>query len=247
MLDFELAAFPGAWTLRAAARRATCRQNRTTRRPRSLADIFALGASLAHAALGVDPADACARRWPSARVARSPPDKCALRDRRGGDARRSAKAPDRVRTGNAIGAIAGRMAQHLAKVAKPRTHARKIKARRLRKIMEAANAVRRSFIKDHLAQSRPIVPSPGPSPHAIASGLAGNIVGLAAIDFATRRVVSTASYLPPPRCWRVMSNKPGARLLYRPGRHSVRAGVGRAKIRADRLARHRPAAFRCGG
>jgi hypothetical protein len=61
----------------------------------------------------------------------------------------------------------------------------KLKARRWRKIAEAAIASAK-FIKS-CSESEPIAPSPGPSPHAIASGLAGHILGLAAIDFATRR------------------------------------------------------------
>jgi hypothetical protein len=43
------------------------------------------------------------------------------------------------------------------------------------------------LIESRSEQPASIVPSPGPSPHAIASGLAGTILGLAAIGFATRR------------------------------------------------------------
>jgi lantibiotic modifying enzyme len=49
--------------------------------------------------------------------------------------------------------------------------------------MEAANVSAR-FIKSRSEQSAPISPAPGPSMHAIAAGLAGNILALAALDFA---------------------------------------------------------------
>jgi hypothetical protein len=62
----------------------------------------------------------------------------------------------------------------------------KLKARRWRKIMAAAIASA-EFNKSRSEPSMPIAPAPGPSVHAIASGLAGDMLGLAAIDFATKR------------------------------------------------------------
>jgi lantibiotic modifying enzyme len=51
----------------------------------------------------------------------------------------------------------------------------------------AAAIASAEFNKSRSEPSMPIAPAPGPSVHAIASGLTGDMLGLAAIDFATKR------------------------------------------------------------
>jgi hypothetical protein len=186
LLDFELAAFAGATDAPSGGTAAHMSPEHASAPAAFASDIFALGASLAHAALGVDSGTlapgvgrlrALLISTGQMRIARivaaamhadpqKRPTACDLEAR-------LAESPE--------------VWPAVCENSRAPTHAAKSRPRRLRKIMEAASRSA-GFIKDHLAQSPPIVPARGPSPHAIASGLAGNIVGLAAIDLATRRV-----------------------------------------------------------
>ena len=187
LLDFELSAFCGTTDAPGGGTLGHMPPERNNAPAAFAADIFALGASLAHAALGVDPATLA----PGA-----------------GRLRALLKSTGRQRIARIVAAAmhadpqkrptAHELTNRLAELPDPWTSSfescqaperapdAKFKPRRWRKIMEAANASEK-FVKSRSEQSLPIALAPGPSPHAIAAGLAGNILGLAAIDFATKR------------------------------------------------------------
>jgi len=187
LLDFELSAFRGAVDAPSGGTPGHMPPERDNAPAAFATDIFALGVSLAHAGLGVDPATLA----PGA-----------------GRLRALLKSTGHTRIAQIVAAAmhanpqkrptAHELTKRLAQLpdAWPASfesrqapaHApdAKLKARRWRKITEAANASAK-LVKSRSEQSMPIAPAPGPSPHAIASGLAGNILGLAAIDFAAGR------------------------------------------------------------
>jgi hypothetical protein len=187
LLDFELSAFRGAVDAPSGGTPGHMPPERDNAPAAFATDVFALGACLAHAALGADPATLA----PGA-----------------GRLRALLKSTGRLRVAPIVAAAmhadprkhptARRLAARLFQLSdswpaafeSPEGPARppdaKLKARRWWKIMETASASA-NFTKSRAEQAAPIAPAPGPSPHAIASGLAGNILGLAAIDFAARR------------------------------------------------------------
>src|SRR3984885_2964965 len=187
LLDFELSAFRGAVDAPSGGTPGHMPPEQDNMPAAFAADIFALGASLAHAALGVDPATLA----PGA-----------------GRLRALLKSTGHMGVAQIVAAAmhanpqarptASELAARLAELsdagpasfescqALARAPSAKLTTRRWRKIIEAANASAR-FIKSRSEQSAPIAPAPGPSIHAIAAGLAGNILGLAALDFAMRR------------------------------------------------------------
>jgi Lanthionine synthetase C-like protein/Protein kinase domain len=185
LLDFELAAFAGADDTPSGGTPGHIAPERNDAPAAFATDIFALGASLAHAALGVNPATLAAgagrlrallvsmghrsmARIVAAAMHRDPQRRPTASEL----ARRLAELPDE-------GPAPGENRR------KPkRSH--KLQPRRWRKIMEAGIWAA-NVVKDRSAQSAAILPAPGPSPHGISSGLAGDILGLAAIGFATKR------------------------------------------------------------
>jgi hypothetical protein len=186
LLDFELSAFCGATDAPSGGTPGHMPPERGNVPAAFAADIFALGASLAHAALGVDPATLA----PGAARLRALLESTG--HRRTAQMIAAAMHADPQKRPTAC-EVAMRLAQlphpWPASFASCQGPARpgdaKLKARRWRKIMEVAIGSAR-FIKSR-AEQPPLIPAPGPSPHAIAAGLAGNILGLAAVDFATKR------------------------------------------------------------
>ena len=194
LLDFELAAFRGATDAPSGGTAGHMSPERGGAPAAFATDIFALGASLAHAALGVDPGTLA-------------PGVGRLR------ALLVSTGQSRIATIVAVAMhadpqkrpTANDLAMRLAALTdqwpavcencRETTHAAKLKPRRLREIMEAATWSA-DFAKGRSAQSAPVSPAPGPSPHAISSGLAGNILGLAAIDFAMKRTTFDDVILP---------------------------------------------------
>ena len=187
LLDFELSAFAGAADAPNGGTPGYMAPERADAPALFASDIFSLGASLAHAALGVDPGTlapgvgrlrallTCTGQMRIAQIVavamnanpQKRPTACAL-------ATRLAELPDEWPTSFA------------SCQEPPRARAVKLKHRRARKIMEAANSSAR-FIADRSTRPAPIAAAPGLPADAIASGLAGIILGLAAVDFATKR------------------------------------------------------------
>jgi hypothetical protein len=151
------------------------------------ADIFALGATLAHAALGVDPATLVPGAGRLRTLLKSTGHRCVAQIVAAAMHADPRKRPAALELTERLAALPNPWPAPFASYPRPALRSdAKLKARRWRKITEAA-VVSARFIKSRSESSAAIAPAPGPSPHAIAAGLAGNILGLAAIDYATRR------------------------------------------------------------
>lgn len=186
LLDFELSAFAGATDAPSGGTRGHMAPE-STRAPAAYAsDIFSLGASLAQAALGVDPGalpprvgrlrallastgqDGIAKIVAAAMDA-DPQKRPTAREL----ATRLAELPDEW-------PAFGESGEQLS-----RARAERIRQRRARKIMEAALSSA-EFLKS--GSARPAFPAaPGLPADALSSGHAGIILGLAAVDFAMKR------------------------------------------------------------
>jgi len=187
LLDFELSAFAGTKDAPSGGTPGCIAPERADAPALFASDIFSLGASLAHAALGVDPGTlapgvgrlrallTCTGQMRIAKIVEvamnaNPqlrPTACEL-------ATRLAELPDQWPTSFA------------SCQEPPQSRSVKLKHRRGRKIMEAAISSAR-FITNRSTQPAPIAAAPGLPADAIASGLAGIILGLAAVDFAMKR------------------------------------------------------------
>jgi len=187
LLDFELSAFTGAADAPSGGTRGHVSPERVGAPATCASDIFALGASLAHAALGVDPGSLvpgvgrlqallistkqrCISKIVSAAMNANPqlrPTACEL-------TARLAELPDEW------------PASFESYEEPPSARAAKLKHQRSRKIIEAAISSAQ-FAKNCSARTAPIAAAPGLPADAISSGLAGIILGLAAIDFAMKR------------------------------------------------------------
>lgn len=186
LLDFELSAFAGATDAPRGGTRGYIPPEPRGEPAACVRDVYALGASLAHAALGVDPGSlapglgrlqAFLNSTGQTRIAKivaaamhaNPQKRPTAREL----ATRLAELPDEWPAPCESG-------KELA-----RADGQKLKQRRARKIMEAA------FSFAHFLKSRSARPAlnaaPGPSADALASGVAGIILGLSAIDFALKR------------------------------------------------------------
>jgi predicted Ser/Thr protein kinase len=186
LLDFELSAFAGAADAPSGGTRGHMAPERIGAPAAYASDIFSLGASLAHAALGADPGtlapgagrlralltstgqndiakivtaamDADPRKRPTAREL----------------ATRLAELPDEWPTFR-------ERREQLS-----RARAERIRRRRARKIREAAFSSS-EFLKSALARPA-VTAAPGLPADALSSGHAGIILGLAAVDFAMKR------------------------------------------------------------
>jgi len=186
LLDFELSAFAGATDAPSGGTRGHISPERASAPAALPVDIFALGASLAHAALGVDPGalapgvgrlralltstgQTSIAKIVAAAMQADPQKRPAACDL----AKRLADLPDEwsgfCESGERLS----------------RARPEKLKHRGTRKIMEAAVS------SAHFLKSRSAPPAlsaaPGLSPDALSSGQSGIILGLAAIDFAMKR------------------------------------------------------------
>jgi hypothetical protein len=186
LLDFELSAFAGATDAPSGGTRGHMAPERAGAPAALASDIFSLGASLAHAALGADPGalapgvgrlralltstgqDSIAKIVAAAMDAnpQKRPTACEL-------ATRLAELPDEWPAFGESGEQPSR------------ARTKRISHRRARKIMEAALSSAQ-FLK--CGSARPaLTAAPGLPADALASGHAGIILGLAAIDFAMKR------------------------------------------------------------
>lgn len=186
LLDFELSAFAGATDAPSGGTRGHMAPERASAPATPASDIFSLGASLAHAALGADPGalapgagrlralltstgqDGIAEIVAAAMDAnpQKRPTACEL-------ATRLAELPDEWPAFCASG-------EQLS-----RTCAERIRHRRARKIMEAALSSGQ-FLKNRSARPG-LIAAPGLPADGLSSGHAGIILGLAAVDFAMKR------------------------------------------------------------
>ena len=187
LLDFELSAFCGATDPPRGGTLGHMPPERDHAPAAFAADIFALGATLAHAALGVDPATLVPGAGRLRTLLKSTGHQCVAQIVAAAMHADPRKRPAALELTERLAALPNPWPAPFASYPRPALRSdAKLKARRWRKITEAA-VVSARFIKSRSESSAAIAPAPGPSPHAIAAGLAGNILGLAAIDYATRR------------------------------------------------------------
>jgi len=187
LLDFELSAFAGAPDAPSGGTRGHMAPERGAEPATFAGDVFSLGASLAHAALAVDPGAlapgagrlqalliSTGQRRIAKIVAAALNANPQLRPTAHALATRLAELPDQS------------PAFFASCQQPPGAHAAKLKHRRARKIMEAAISSAR-FVTSGSTRPDAVTAAPGIPADAIASGLAGIILGLAAIDFAMKR------------------------------------------------------------
>lgn len=192
LLDFELSAFAGAPNAPVGGTPGHMSPELKGAPAAFATDIFTLGASLAHAALGVDPGILAPG------VGRLRALLCSIGQSRIAPivAATMHVNPQKRRTARKLASQLEELPddwplsfQNCPELARaPAAQLEPPRSRRilLRKILEAATWAAGSTAS-RLAQSAPVAPMPGPSPHAISSGVAGHVLGLAAIDFAVKR------------------------------------------------------------
>jgi hypothetical protein len=182
VLDFELSAFCGATDAPSGGTLGHMPPERDHAPAAFAADIFALGASLAHAALGVDPGTLAPGAGRLRVLLESTGHKCVARLVAAAMHADPQKRPTAHELAKRLAELPDAWPASFERCQAPaRAIDAKFKGRQWRKVTEAAIASTK-FIKSASEQSLPIAPTPGPSRHAIAAGLAGNILGLAAID-----------------------------------------------------------------
>jgi hypothetical protein len=187
LLDFELSAFRGVTDAARGGTPGHMPPERDNAPAAFAADVFALGASLAHAALGVDPATLAPGAGRLRALLNSTGHRRIAQIVAAAMHANPQKRPAACELAAQLAEIADAWPASFERCQEPaRPGDAKLNARRWRKIMETAIASA-TFIKSRSEPTVSITAAPGPSSHAIAAGLAGNILGLAAIGFATKR------------------------------------------------------------
>jgi hypothetical protein len=187
LLDFELSAFRGVTDAARGGTPGHMPPERDNAPAAFAADIFALGASLAHAALGVDPGTLAPGVGRLRALLTSAGHERVAQIVVAAMHANPQKRPAACELAAQLAEIADAWPASFESCQEPaRPGDAKLNAHRWRKIMEATIASA-TFIKSHSEPTVSITAAPDPSSHAIAAGLAGNILGLAAIGFATKR------------------------------------------------------------
>ncbi len=189
LIDFELASFVGATDAPSGGTRGYISPERVEAPVATASDIFSLGASLAHAALGADLATLvpstgrllglliCSGQRPTAKVVAAAMNAD------------PSKRPSAWELQERLAELSIGLPIELKAVVEPPPHnARKLRNRRMRKIIETAiHCGMLANIIPSTSHVSTITHAAGPPKDTISSGLAGIIMGLAIIDSVTNR------------------------------------------------------------